>query len=339
MTFAAGASIATVTIDPTSDTTIEADETVVLTVTSGSGYIIGTDNTATATILNDDFPAVNVTVSPASVLENGATNLSYTFTRAGITNGTLTVSFSVSGTATLTTDYAQSGAATFKSTSGTVSFALGQTTKTVTINPVADTTIEADDTVILTVTPTANYSTGAANSATGTILNDDFPKITVVVSPVSVTENGSTNSVFTFTRPGPTTSALTVSFSVGGTATFNSDYTVNGATTFTASSGTVTFAAGQATKTVTVNPTGETTVEVNETVALTITSANGYLIGTRTPVIATITNDDTAAIRLASAAIVAEQVPLPAKRDTAAIPSNWMRVFEANLNALLTALP
>jgi hypothetical protein len=41
VTFAAGSSTATVTIDPTADTTTEPDETVILTVTAGTGYEVG----------------------------------------------------------------------------------------------------------------------------------------------------------------------------------------------------------------------------------------------------------------------------------------------------------
>ncbi|MDK2463017.1 hypothetical protein QHH11_28570, partial [Aphanizomenon sp. PH219] len=42
VTFAAGSSTATVTVDPTADTTVESDETVILTLASGTGYTIGT---------------------------------------------------------------------------------------------------------------------------------------------------------------------------------------------------------------------------------------------------------------------------------------------------------
>src|SRR5258707_8369592 len=60
----------------------------------------------------------------------------------------------------------------------------------------------------------------------------------VVVSPASVTEDGATNLVYTFTRAGFTAGALTVNFSVGGTAVFGpspDDYTQTGATTFNTS--------------------------------------------------------------------------------------------------------
>ncbi len=96
MTFGAGNTTATVTIDPTADTTVETDETVILTVTAGTGYNVGAPDAATGTITNDDTD-VSVAVSPASVLEDGATNLVYTFTRVGVTSTPLTVNFSMVG--------------------------------------------------------------------------------------------------------------------------------------------------------------------------------------------------------------------------------------------------
>jgi subtilisin-like proprotein convertase family protein len=49
-------------IDPTSDTSIENDETVVLTLASGTGYRAGTTTAVTGTILNDD--RTNVDINP-----------------------------------------------------------------------------------------------------------------------------------------------------------------------------------------------------------------------------------------------------------------------------------
>ena len=59
-------------------------------------------------------------------LEDGAGNLVYTFTRAGVTTGELTANFTISGTATFNTDYTQTGAATFTPPNGTVVFARRQ---------------------------------------------------------------------------------------------------------------------------------------------------------------------------------------------------------------------
>jgi Ca2+-binding RTX toxin-like protein len=284
VTFGAGLSTATITVNPTADTTVESDETVALTLASGTGYTIGTTTAVTGTILNDDVTPTTVTlaVSPASVTEDGTPNLVYTFTRTGSTTSALTVNYTVAGTATNGTDYA-----TIRTS---VTFAAGSATATVTVNPTADTTVESDETVALTLATGTGYSIGTTTAVTGTITNDDvaLPSVTLAVSPASVNEDGTPNLVYTFTRTGVTTNALTVNYTVGGTATNGTDY----ATIPTS----VTFAAGSATATVTVNPTADTTVEANETVALTLATGTGYTIGTTTAVTGTILNDDTSVV-------------------------------------------
>ncbi len=42
------------TVDPTADTEVEPDETVILTVTAGTGYTVGAPAASTGTIQNDD---------------------------------------------------------------------------------------------------------------------------------------------------------------------------------------------------------------------------------------------------------------------------------------------
>jgi len=73
------------------------------------------------------------------------------------------------------------------------------------------------------------------------------------------------------------------------TTTQGTDYAVVGEAT-----GTVTFAAGSATAAVTVDPTVDTSVEPDETVALSLAAGTGYTIGTTAAVVGTITNDDAA---------------------------------------------
>jgi Ca2+-binding RTX toxin-like protein len=281
VTFAANSSTATVTVDPTADTTVESNETVALTLATGTGYTVGTTTAVTGTITNDDT-SVTLAVSPTSVTEDGTANLVYTFTRSGVTTNALTVNYTIGGTATLNTDYTRTG------TTNTVTFAAGSFTATVIVDPTADTTVESNETVALTLATGTGYTVGTTTAVTGTINNDDvtLPSITLAVSPSSVTEDGTANLVYTFTRSGVTTNALTVNYTLGGTATLNTDYTRTGTTN------TVTFAASSSTATVIVDPTADTTVESNETVALTLATGTGYTVGTPNTVTGTITNDD-----------------------------------------------
>ncbi|WP_435183624.1 pre-peptidase C-terminal domain-containing protein [Cylindrospermopsis raciborskii G7] len=287
ITFAAGSNKATLTIEPTVDTTVENDETIILTLAAGSGYTIGTTSGVIGTIINDDLPSITLAVSPEKVKEDGASDLIYTFTRTGVISSSLTVNYTVGGEAILGKDYTGiTGARTTK----TVTFAANSSTTTVTVDPVVDTRIEGDKTVILTLASGEGYTIGTTGKVIGTIINDDFPSIELAVSR-DVTEDGTSDLTYTFTRTGigAISSPLTVNYTVGGTATLGTDYT---GITGEGTTKTVTFSANSSTARVTVDPTPDTTIESDETVVLTLASGDGYTIGTTGGVIGTITNDD-----------------------------------------------
>jgi Ca2+-binding RTX toxin-like protein len=155
---------------------------------------------------------------------------------------------------------------------------------------------EVNQTGWVQTSPTTPY---AVNLAAGQNLTDInfgnvfLPTVTLAVSPNSVTEDGPTNLVYTFTRVSSTINALTVNYGIAGTANAT-DYT--GATPGTGK--TITFAANSATATLTIDPTADTLFENNETVALTLATGTGYTVGTTTAVTGTITNDDLPSINL-----------------------------------------
>jgi hypothetical protein len=173
--FTAGSPTATVTVNPEADAISESDETVIITVDSGTDYTIGTPNSATGTITNDDA-AVSVAVAPASTAEGGA-NLVYTFSRTGSTVAAITVNFTVGGTASFPADYSQTGAATFTPPTATVTIGAGNSSAAVTVTPLTDClSSEGPETVQFTVTAGTGYTVGAPSSATGTIT--DVPDAT-----------------------------------------------------------------------------------------------------------------------------------------------------------------
>jgi Ca2+-binding RTX toxin-like protein len=73
ITFAAGSSTASLTINPTADTVKEPNETVSLTITSGSGYTIGTTAPVITTIINDDGVINQQGTTGNDVVEAGTT--------------------------------------------------------------------------------------------------------------------------------------------------------------------------------------------------------------------------------------------------------------------------
>ena len=213
----------TSTLTIVDDTMVERTETAIIGISSvSSGLLLGSATVQSVSIADNDFPVITLGSAPASVGEDGTSNLLYTFTRSDDIASTLTVNYTAGGTAILGSDYTGIDAA---GTTKSITFAAGAATAVVTVDPTADSDIEADETVVLTLAPGTGYTIGTVTPVTGTITNDDYPSITLAVTPASVTEDGTANLIHTFTRTGPTTSDLTVNYSVGGTATIGTDYT------------------------------------------------------------------------------------------------------------------
>gem|GEM_PF-5039106 len=237
-----------------------------------------------------NLPAITLAVSPASVLENGTTNLVYTFSRSGATSSALTVNYTVGGTATLGTDY--TGIAASPATK-TVSFAAGSSTAIVTVDPTADSTVEPNETVALTLATGTGYTVGNPGAVTGTITNDDVAAATLAIAATNANQSegnsGTKAFTFTVTRSGNTSGANAVNWAVTGSGTNPAN-----ATDFAGGSlpsGTVSFAAGETSKLITVNVQGDTTVEANE--AFTLSNPTNGATLTTTTATGTITNDDT----------------------------------------------
>ena len=288
LTFAAGATTATLTVTPVDDTAIEGSEDVILTVVAGSGYTVGPAGSATGTIADNDT-GVSVAVTDGTGAELGLNPLVFTVTRTGVTTGTTNVTLAWSGSATLTTDYTVGvSGATISANRLTLTFAAGQTVATVTLTPVDDTAIEPQETVTLTLAAGTGYTVVAPASATGTIDDNDTPPLpTVSVSSVSVIEgnknNGPTATVVVSLSSASASTVTVVVSTFNGSATAGSDYT--------AVTRTLTFAAGVTSQSFAVSISGDTTFEPNETIFVRVTSATGATgVGNQGTV--TITNDD-----------------------------------------------
>ena len=242
VTFAANSATATVRVTPTADSLIETNETVILSLVAGTGYLLDPASSATSTI-TDDESQIALAITPASVTEDSTDELTYTFTRTGFTNRQVVVNLTLGGTATFggaNSDYTLSTApgtiSTFATGASSLTFAVGETTKVVKVKSIADGLFEPDETVNLTITNGTGYIPLTTSPVQGTLLNDES-QVSVAVAPIQALEDGTQNLVYTFTRSGFTGSALTVNFSVGGTATFEgaeADYTATAnAGTFT----------------------------------------------------------------------------------------------------------
>jgi len=131
---------------------------------------------------------------------------------------------------------------------------------------------------------------GTAGSASGTIVNDDAAPVFSIENS-SIAEGGL--MTFTVTRTGDAQAAQSVDF---GTAIGSGNSA--SANDFTAASGTLSFAAGETSKTFSVQTTADALYEGNETFSVVLSNAtNGAAIsGTAGSASGTIVNDDAAPI-------------------------------------------
>ncbi|HYI35688.1 MAG TPA: Calx-beta domain-containing protein [Thermoleophilaceae bacterium] len=275
----------TVTVPVNGDLADEPDETFNLTLSNSSPGVTISDGTGEGTITNDDDPPFAFDIDDAGAVTEGDTGTvaaTFDVNRTSSVGAATVKVTTANGVATAPSDYtALSGT--------TVSFADGESTKQVTVNVKGDAIDEPDETFTASLSAPSSKATIADGDATGTITDDDAP----VDGQLSVSDNsqaegnsGTGNSVFTVTREGPTTDAVTVQYATGdGTATAGDDYT--------SSSGTATIAAGDAGTTIPVPVSGDTSDEADETFLLTLSApGTGASLGDSSGQ-GTITNDDT----------------------------------------------
>jgi hypothetical protein len=181
VTFAAGSNQARININPINDTTVEGNETVILTLANSANYTVGTANRATVTIADNDsqpLPTISIVATDAAAAEVNAGQTAnpgrFTLTRTGNLSQALTVNYSLGGTAAKGNDYTLN----YNNSIGVLTFAAGSATAIVTINVVNDRAVEGNETVILTLANSSNYTVGTANRATVTIADNDNPPAT-----------------------------------------------------------------------------------------------------------------------------------------------------------------
>ena len=183
-------------------------------------------------------------------------------------------------------------------TSGELSFAAGQTSRTVTVLVNGDTLDEANETFFVNLSSPTNVAIadgqGSARSQTTT------PLPSLSVNNVTVAEGNTGTVAATFTLTLAPASGRTVSVDYA-----TADVTAIAPGDYTAGSGTVTFAAGETTKQVTVLVNGDTLDESNETFTVNLSNAPNATIADSQGV-GTITDDDPLPTLSVDDAIVSE---------------------------------
>lgn len=246
-----------------------------LTVTGGRLDVAAALNAA---------PPVGISITGGSVVEGntGTTAIAFTVTLVAAATGTVNVNYSTAnGTAAAGSDYAAQ--------SGTLSFAPGETSKTILVDVIGDTTYESNESFSVALSGASANARIQTASAVGTITNDD-PQPVVTTPTLSI---GSTSALesqgmvsFVVTLSQASASKVTVRF---GTA--NGSAVAGRTGDYTATSGTLTFNPGETSKIISVAVRNDAVVEADETFFMDLSRASGATLAVGRG-IGTILNDD-----------------------------------------------
>jgi chitinase len=278
LTFNPGQTSKSVPVTVADDAIAEDDEAFTLSLSNATGGLAISDVQGIWTIQNDDAdPTVSVAAASVDEGDLGTDTMSVPVTLSGPSGRAVDVDFATSdGTATAGIDYTTA--------SGTLVFAAGETSKHIDITVSGDFWDEGNETITITLTAPFNADLGT-DVATATITNDDAgPKLSLPDASVVEGDSGATALTFTVNITPASPIDVTVHFATSdGSAAAGNDYV--------AASGTVTIQAGQTTGSITVDVTGDTSYEPDETIGLLLSSPVGAKIvsGLAT---GTITNDD-----------------------------------------------
>ena len=291
LTIAAGqtTSTGTVTITAVNDTTYTGDGSVTVSGTATNALGVMQPVAVMLTIEEDDTESTTVTlaVSPASVSEGASgtarqVTVTATLDEAARPDAVAVAVSVAAATAVEGDDFGMVPPFTVTIPGGSTS-----ATGTFTLAPQDDGTDEPDETVTVSGSVSGLTVLPSGGVAVTIIDNDATPRVTLVLDPASMTENGSVSTVTaTLDRPSAEETTVTVS-AAAGSNTDTGDFTPSGST--------LTIAAGSTTSTGTVTITANNNLlsDGDKSVTVSATAANGLGVTAPSAQTLTITDDET----------------------------------------------
>ncbi len=216
--------------------------TALPTATNGTTVTYGkVEFTSSSFNVGSNALAIAGPVAPVNVPTTGTTTATFTVTRSAATSSTVTVNYATQdGTAVAGTDYTAK--------SGTLTFAPGVLTQTITVTVLANTLNEPNKTFSVSLSGASVGATITTPSATATLVST-AAEPTIDVSTTSVSEGSPATVTFTLVGAGgaPLQSGQTITVTYA-----TADGTAIAGTNYTTTTGTVTFAPGATTETITI---------------------------------------------------------------------------------------
>lgn len=286
ISFAAGQTSKTFTVSTKGDLLAEDDESFHVVLSGPSGAEIW-DGLGVGTLTNDDpggKPHYAISSESVSEGNTGTKYLTFTITRGGSTAVAGSVQYftqTIAGGATANTDFTPKAATL-------MSFPVGVTSKTFTVAIRGDYVAEGDESFQVGLKAAVNGDLPAFPFGYGTIVNDDSSATpSISIGDVSIAEGNSftKNVTFTVTRSGNLAGTTAFKYATqNGTAIAPGDYAAKALTSLS-------FTAGQSSKTLTVTIKGDTVPEPDEMFTVVLSAATGGTIGDGSGT-GTIVNDD-----------------------------------------------
>jgi len=225
-------------------------------------------------------PLPGISINDVSLAEGNSefTNFSFNVTLSRTSQQTVTVDYAISsGTAALSEDY--------QPAAGTLIFAPGETIKAITVMVNGDTQVEPSETFFLNLSNPVNAAM-QKNQGTGTIINDDQvsgPTIQFSQATYAVQEELGAVTL-TITRSGNATLPASVDYATNdGSATQKADFEI--------AVGTLTFAPGETSKTITVLLNEDAYIEGSEIFSLSLANPTGATLGQQNTTTVTLSDD------------------------------------------------
>ena len=168
ITFRPGQRTANVPVVVRGDRVPEANETFQVVLSSATGATLGRAS-ATGTIFDDDTVARRVTVTGPQAGVNEGVAATFTFSLSGAATAPVTVSYA-------TSDLTASSASDYAAATGSLTFAVGETSKQISVTTRTDSVVESDETLQMRILSATGATVGTPATAIATI--KDVPPVT-----------------------------------------------------------------------------------------------------------------------------------------------------------------
>ena len=189
---AGGDTTGTLMVSTEDDTTDEPDGSITAELNAGASYTLGTPNTATVTVNDNDVLLASISVDPTTITEGEVATFTVTLGSAAPAGGI-----------TINVDVTESGSYIAATAPMTVVIASGATTVTLAVSTEGDNLDEPDGSITAALDAGVGYTVGTPNTAIVTVNDDDVLLASITAGPSPITEGAPATFTVTLANAAP----------------------------------------------------------------------------------------------------------------------------------------